>query len=65
MTKMTGMAEAVTEAAVVTITMMKIMTIGVAEAVTEMQEENMMTMNVEAKKQGMDLHVVLVEDLVE
>ena len=64
MTKMTGMVEVVAEAAVVIIMMMKIMTIGVAEAVTEIPEENMMTMNGEAKEQGTDLPVVHAEDLV-
>jgi len=63
MTRRIEVAEVVTGAAVVTITMMKIMTIGEEGAVTEIQEGIMMT-NGEAKGQGMDLHVVLAEDLV-
>jgi hypothetical protein len=59
MTRRIEVAEVVTGAAVVTITMMKIMTIGEEGAVTEVQEGIMMT-----NGQGMDLHVVLAEDLV-
>ena len=62
MTKMKGMVEAVTEVPAVTITMMKITTIGVREAVTAIEEENMVTMNV--KEQDLDLPVVHAGDSV-
>ena len=62
MAKMTGVVEAVTEAPVVTITTMKITTIGVGEAATAIEEENMITMNV--KEQDLDLPVVHAGDLV-
>jgi len=63
MTKMKGMVEAVTAVHVVAITMMKIMTIGVEEAIPEMVVETMMTMGAEAKEQDMDQVVVHAEDL--
>ena len=59
MTTMTGIAEV----AVVIITMMKIMTIGVEEASTEMEVENMVRMGAEAKEQDMDQLVVHAKDL--
>ena len=62
MTKMIGMIEAATEVAVVTIMMMKITTIGVGEAATAIEEENMITMN--AKEQDLDRPVVHAGDLV-
>ena len=62
MTKMKGMVEAVTEVPVVTIAMMKITTIGVEEAVTTIEEENIITMNV--KEQDLDLPAVHAGDSV-
>lgn len=65
MMKMIRIEEAVVEVPVVTITMMKIMTIRTVEEATEAQERNMMKIDVGVKEEVLGQADVHAEDLAQ